>query len=64
VRQVPVCCEWRTEADSNRIERGSYVCDNCEVIAKSDLNAAERIELYAIKMKIIVTIQTLLDMYS
>jgi putative transposase len=35
------CCECGTEADSNRVERGLYVCENCELVANSDLNAAE-----------------------
>jgi len=37
------CCECGTEADSNRVERGLYVCANCELVANSDLNAAENI---------------------
>ncbi len=35
------CCECGTEAASNRVERGLYVCENCELVANSDLNAAE-----------------------
>ena len=35
------CCECGTEADANRVERGLYVCENCELVANSDLNAAE-----------------------
>ena len=35
------CCECGTEADSNRVERGLYVCESCELVANSDLNAAE-----------------------
>ena len=35
------CCECGTEADSNRVERGLYVCDTCGLVANSDLNAAE-----------------------
>ena len=35
------CCECGMKADSNRIERGLYVCDDCELVANSDLNAAE-----------------------
>jgi putative transposase len=35
------CCACGMEADSNRVERGLYVCDNCELVANSDLNAAE-----------------------
>ena len=35
------CCECGTEADSNRVERGLYVCEYCELVANSDLNAAE-----------------------
>ncbi len=29
------------KADANRIERGLYVCENCELVANSDLNAAK-----------------------
>ncbi|ESS10534.1 MAG: hypothetical protein A07HR60_02549, partial [uncultured archaeon A07HR60] len=32
-----------TEADSTRVERGLYVCETCELVANSDLNAAENI---------------------
>jgi putative transposase len=35
------CCVCGCEADSNRVERGLYVCANCELVANSDLNAAE-----------------------
>jgi transposase, IS605 OrfB family, central region len=35
------CCECGEEADSTRVERGLYVCENCELVANSDLNAAE-----------------------
>jgi putative transposase len=35
------CCACGTRADSNRVERGLYVCENCELVANSDLNAAE-----------------------
>ncbi len=35
------CCECGMQADSNRIERGLYVCEHCELVANSDLNAAE-----------------------
>jgi putative transposase len=35
------CCVCGTKADSNRVERGLYVCGNCELVANSDLNAAE-----------------------
>ena len=35
------CCKCGMKADSNRIERGLYVCDDCELVANSDLNAAE-----------------------
>jgi putative transposase len=35
------CCECGTEADSHRVERGLYVCSECELVANSDLNAAE-----------------------
>ena len=35
------CCVRGTEADSNRVERGLYVCEDCGLVANSDLNAAE-----------------------
>jgi putative transposase len=35
------CCECGMKADSNRVERGLYVCTNCEMVANGDLNAAE-----------------------
>jgi putative transposase len=35
------CCQCGTEAASNRVERGLYVCAGCELVANSDLNAAE-----------------------
>jgi transposase, IS605 OrfB family, central region len=35
------CCNCGTKADSNRVERGLYVCENCGLVANSDLNAAE-----------------------
>jgi putative transposase len=35
------CCECGMKADSNRVERGLYVCEYCELVANSDLNAAE-----------------------
>ena len=35
------CCACGTEADSNRVERGLYVCGDCGLVANSDVNAAE-----------------------
>jgi transposase len=35
------CCACGAEAGSNRIERGLYVCENCGLVANSDLNVAE-----------------------
>ena len=35
------CCGCGTQADSNRVERGLYVCDECGLVANSDLNVAE-----------------------
>ncbi|MFB6186379.1 MAG: RNA-guided endonuclease TnpB family protein, partial [Halobacteriaceae archaeon] len=35
------CCACGMKADSNRVERGLYVCETCELVANSDLNAAE-----------------------
>ena len=35
------CCRCGDIADSNRVERGLYVCDSCELVANADCNAAE-----------------------
>lgn len=35
------CCACGMKADSNRVERGLYVCEDCDLVANSDLNAAE-----------------------
>jgi len=35
------CC-GRTR-DANRVERGLYVCDECETVANADVNGAENI---------------------
>ena len=35
------CCKCGRKVDSNRVERGLYVCDDCGLVANSDLNAAE-----------------------
>ncbi|AOW80446.1 IS1341-type transposase [Halodesulfurarchaeum formicicum] len=35
------CCECGMVSDSNRVERGLYVCEACGLVANSDLNAAE-----------------------
>jgi putative transposase len=35
------CCECGMKTDSNRVERGLYVCESCELVANSDCNAAE-----------------------
>ena len=37
------CCECGTKSDSNRVERGLYVCEACGLVANSDCNAAENI---------------------
>lgn len=34
------CCECGTEADSNRVERGLYVYETCELVANSDITLA------------------------
>nr|WP_310736325.1 zinc ribbon domain-containing protein [Salinarchaeum sp. IM2453] len=34
-------CECGTKAESTRVERGLYVCDECGLVANSDCNAAE-----------------------
>lgn len=36
-----MCYECGAKAESNRVERGLYVCSVCELVANSDLNAAE-----------------------
>jgi len=35
------CCACGVEADAHRVERGLYVCDECELVANADCNAAE-----------------------
>jgi len=35
------CCNCGMKADSNRVERGLYICDECGFVANSDCNAAE-----------------------
>ncbi|WP_423998271.1 RNA-guided endonuclease InsQ/TnpB family protein [Halorubrum trapanicum] len=35
------CCRCGSEADSNRVERGLYICDTCELVVNADCNAAE-----------------------
>ena len=37
------CCECGNTADSNRVERGLYVCDSCGLVANADCNGAENI---------------------
>ena len=37
------CCECGATADSNRVERGLYVCDSCGMVANADCNGAENI---------------------
>ena len=37
------CCECGDTADSNRVERGLYVCDSCGLVANADCNGAENI---------------------
>jgi len=37
------CCECGEMADSNRVERGLYVCDSCGMVANADCNGAENI---------------------
>jgi putative transposase len=41
LRTSKTCCACGMEADSNRVKRGLYVCEGCELVANSDLNAAE-----------------------
>ncbi|MFT4885177.1 MAG: putative transposase, partial [Natronomonas sp.] len=41
LRTSRTCCSCRTEASSNRVERGLYVCDDCGLVANADCNAAE-----------------------
>lgn len=35
------CCNCGMEADSNRVERGLYVCKDCGLVANADCNSAE-----------------------
>jgi len=35
------CCECGRKTETNRVERGLYVCEDCGLVANSDLNAAE-----------------------
>jgi transposase, IS605 OrfB family, central region len=35
------CCECGAKTKSNRVERGLYICDDCGLVANSDVNAAE-----------------------
>ena len=35
------CCECGTKTEANRVERGLYICDECGLVANSDLNAAK-----------------------
>ena len=37
------CCECGDTADSNRVERGLYVCESCGLVANADCNGAENI---------------------
>jgi IS605 OrfB family transposase len=37
------CCECGDTTDSNRTERGLYVCDSCGMVANADCNGAENI---------------------
>ena len=37
------CCDCGDTADSNRVERGLYVCDSCGLVANADCNGAENI---------------------
>ena len=41
LRTSKTCCACGREASANRVERGSYVCDDCGLVANADLNAAE-----------------------
>ena len=38
------CCACGDTADSNRVERGLYVCDSCGLVANADCNGAENIK--------------------
>jgi putative transposase len=37
------CSVCRTKADSQRVERGLYVCEECGLVANADVNGAENI---------------------
>lgn len=41
LRTSKTCCNCGMEADSNRVERGLYVCGDCGLVANADCNAAE-----------------------
>ncbi|ERG97352.1 MAG: transposase, IS605 OrfB family, central region [Haloquadratum walsbyi J07HQW2] len=41
--QTCCCCECGDTADSNRVDRGLYVCDSCGLVANADCNGAENI---------------------
>ena len=37
-------CSWcGRKRDANRVERGLYVCDECDMVANADVNGAENI---------------------
>ncbi|ERH04503.1 MAG: transposase, partial [Halorubrum sp. J07HR59] len=37
------CSSCGQTRDANRVERGLYVCDGCEMVANADVNGAENI---------------------
>ncbi len=39
------CCVCGTEDDSQRVERGLYVCEECDAVFNADVNGAENIRL-------------------
>jgi putative transposase len=39
------CCMCEKEDDSQRVERGLYVCESCDVAFNADVNGAENIRL-------------------
>ncbi|MDY7081873.1 MAG: zinc ribbon domain-containing protein, partial [Halobacteria archaeon] len=43
IKSSQTCSSCGETAESHRVERGLYVCDNCELVANADCNGAENI---------------------
>ena len=39
------CCVYGREDDSQRVERGLYVCEECDAAFNADVNGAENIRI-------------------